>query len=222
MRSVTITADLAAGYSLGDALDYLEKTVREQQGDVPVQIDYDGESRELKRSAGGLFLTFAFAMLIVYLVLAAQFESFVHPLVILAAVPMALTGALCGLWLFGSSINVFSQIGAVMLIGIASKNGILIVEFANQLRDRGVEFVDGHGRGGHHPPASGADDHAGHRVGRGAADAGHRSGRGEPPVHRRHGVLRRGVRGGPDAVRGAGAVRARSRAIPARRSTFPG
>jgi hydrophobe/amphiphile efflux-1 (HAE1) family protein len=141
MRSVTITADLAAGYSLGDALVYLAKTVHEQQGDVPVQIDYDGESRELKRSAGGLFLTFAFAMLIVYLVLAAQFESFVHPLVILAAVPLALTGALCGLWLFGSSINVFSQIGAVMLIGIASKNGILIVEFANQLRDRGVEFM---------------------------------------------------------------------------------
>ncbi len=81
-------------------------------------------------------------MLIVYLVLAAQFESFVHPLVILAAVPLALTGALFGLWLFGSSINVFSQIGAVMLIGIASKNGILIVEFANQLRDRGMEFVD--------------------------------------------------------------------------------
>jgi multidrug efflux pump subunit AcrB len=78
----------------------------------------------------------------VYLVLAAQFESFVHPLVILAAVPMALTGALVGLWLYGSSINIFSQIGAVMLIGIASKNGILIVEFANQLRDRGVEFVE--------------------------------------------------------------------------------
>jgi len=142
MRSVTVTANLNPGYNLGDALDYLEQVVREQQGDVPIQIDYDGESRELKRSSGGLMLTFAFAMLIVYLVLAAQFESFVHPLVILAAVPMALTGALFGLWLFGSSINIFSQIGAVMLIGIASKNGILIVEFANQLRDRGVEFVE--------------------------------------------------------------------------------
>jgi multidrug efflux pump subunit AcrB len=87
-------------------------------------------------------LTFAFALLIVYLVLAAQFESFVHPLVILASVPMALTGALFGLWLFDSSINIYSQIGAVMLIGIASKNGILIVEFANQLRDRGIEFVE--------------------------------------------------------------------------------
>jgi multidrug efflux pump len=142
MRSVTVTANLAAGYSLGEALQFMEQTVRAQQGAAPVQIDYDGESRELKRSAGGLLLTFAFAMLIVYLVLAAQFESFVHPLVILAAVPLALTGALFGLWLFGSSINVFSQIGAVMLIGIASKNGILIVEFANQLRDRGSEFVE--------------------------------------------------------------------------------
>jgi multidrug efflux pump len=137
-----VSANLAAGYALGDALDYLQGVVREQQGDVPVQIDYDGESRELKRSSGGLALTFAFALLIVYLVLAAQFESFVHPLVILAAVPLALTGALFGLWLFGSSINVFSQIGAVMLIGIASKNGILIVEFANQLRDQGREFVE--------------------------------------------------------------------------------
>ena len=142
LRSVTVTANLNPGYSLGDALTYMENTVREQAEGVPVQIDYDGESRELKRSSGGLLLTFAFALLIVYLVLAAQFESFVHPLVILAAVPMALTGALFGLWLFGSSINIFSQIGAVMLIGIASKNGILIVEFANQLRDRGTEFVE--------------------------------------------------------------------------------
>ena len=142
MRSVTLTANLTPGYTLGEALSYMEQVVREQQGEVPVQVDYDGESRELKRSSGGLVLTFAFALLIVYLVLAAQFESFVHPLVILAAVPMALTGALVGLWLFGSSINVFSQIGAVMLIGIASKNGILIVEFANQLRDRGTEFVE--------------------------------------------------------------------------------
>jgi multidrug efflux pump len=142
MRSVTVTANLNAGYSLGEALDYMETTVRDLQGNVPVQIDFDGESRELKRSAGGLFITFGFAILIVYLVLAAQFESFVHPLVILAAVPMALTGALFGLWLFGSSINIFSQIGAIMLVGIASKNGILIVEFANQLRDRGRQFVE--------------------------------------------------------------------------------
>jgi multidrug efflux pump len=142
LRSVTVSANLAPGYSLGDALTYLEGLVRELSPDGRVQLDYNGESRELKRSAGGLYLTFAFALVIVYLVLAAQFESFVHPLVILASVPMALTGALIGLWLFNSTINVYSQIGSVMLIGIASKNGILIVEFANQLRDQGRQFLD--------------------------------------------------------------------------------
>jgi multidrug efflux pump len=141
LRSVTLSANLTGNYSLGEALKYLEGVVREEapQG---VQIDFNGESRELKRSASGLYLTFGFALLIVYLVLAAQFESFVHPLVILAAVPMALTGAVIGLWLFNSTINVYSQIGAVMLIGIASKNGILIVEFANQLRDQGRGFIE--------------------------------------------------------------------------------
>ncbi|MEO7773996.1 MAG: efflux RND transporter permease subunit [Steroidobacteraceae bacterium] len=141
LRSVTVAANLAAGYSLGDALEFMDGVIKEVAPNG-AQVDYNGESRELKRSASGLYLTFGFALLIVYLVLAAQFESFVHPLVILAAVPMALTGAIFGLWLFGSTINVFSQIGAVMLIGIASKNGILIVEFANQLRDRGEEFLE--------------------------------------------------------------------------------
>jgi multidrug efflux pump len=142
LRSVTLTANIAPGYSLGQALDYVEGIVRELSPEGRVQLDYNGESRELKRSAGGLYLTFGFALLIVYLVLAAQFESFVHPLVILAAVPMALTGAIVGLWLFNSTINVYSQIGSVMLIGIASKNGILIVEFANQLRDQGRAFIE--------------------------------------------------------------------------------
>jgi multidrug efflux pump len=141
MRAITISANLAPGYSLGEALKYLENTIRSE---VPegVQIAYNGESRELKQTGGKLWLTFGFALLIVYLVLAAQFESFIHPLIILATVPLAISGGLLGLWLFGSSINVFSQIGAIMLIGIACKNGILIVEFANQLRDRGVEYVD--------------------------------------------------------------------------------
>jgi multidrug efflux pump len=141
LRAITLSASLAPGYSLGEALDYVEGVIREE---VPegVQVNFDGESRELKQSGARLWVTFAFALLIVYLVLAAQFESFIHPVVILATVPLALTGALIGLWLFGSSINVFSQIGAIMLIGIACKNGILIVEFANQLRDRGRDFVE--------------------------------------------------------------------------------
>jgi multidrug efflux pump len=87
-----------------------------------------------------LYYTFILALVIVYLVLAAQFESFKHPLIIMTTVPLALAGALLGLSIFGSSVNVFSQIGAIMLIGLAAKNGILIVEFANQLRDRGLEF----------------------------------------------------------------------------------
>jgi multidrug efflux pump len=141
LRSITLSANLAPGYALGDALDYVEAVIREE---IPegVQVNYDGESREYKQAGERLWLTFAFALLIVYLVLAAQFESFIHPLVILATVPLAISGALIGLWLFGASINVFSQIGAIMLIGIACKNGILIVEFANQLRDRGIEFVE--------------------------------------------------------------------------------
>ncbi len=141
LRSITLSANLAPGYALGDALDYVKEVIRQE---IPegVQINYDGESREYKQSGERLWLTFAFALLIVYLVLAAQFESFVHPVIILATVPLAISGALIGLWIFGASINVFSQIGAIMLIGIACKNGILIVEFANQLRDRGIEFVE--------------------------------------------------------------------------------
>jgi multidrug efflux pump len=141
LRAITISAALAPGYSLGEALDYLENIVRTE---LPpeAQIDYDGESREFKRSGGALYVTFALALVIVFLVLAAQFESFRHPIVIMMTVPLAVTGALIGLWLQGGSVNVYSQIGAVMLIGLAAKNGILIVEFANQLRDKGVEFIE--------------------------------------------------------------------------------
>jgi multidrug efflux pump len=141
LRSINISGNLAPGYSLGEALEYVEGVIREE---VPqgLRINHDGESREFRNAGSGMWLTFGFALLIVYLVLAAQFESFVHPLVILATVPLAISGALVGLWLYASSINVYSQIGAIMLIGIACKNGILIVEFANQLRDRGLDHVE--------------------------------------------------------------------------------
>ena len=140
LRAITLTGNLAPGYLLGEALDYMEQVIRDEA--PAAVINFDGESRELKQAGSKLWLTFGFALLIVYLLLAAQFESFVHPIVILITVPLALVGGLLGLWLFNSSINVFSQIGAIMLIGIACKNGILIVEFANQLRDRGHEFID--------------------------------------------------------------------------------
>ncbi len=105
-------------------------------------LDWDGQTREFTRTGQQLYFTFLLALAVVYLVLAAQFESFVHPLIIMVTVPLALLGAVFGLKLFGLTINIFSQIAVIMLIGIAAKNGVLIVEFANQLRDRGLEFVD--------------------------------------------------------------------------------
>jgi multidrug efflux pump len=141
LRSVTLAANLAPGYSLGEAVAYMEDlAARELPPDV--QMSFDGEARELKEAGASIYLTFGLALIVVFLVLAAQFESFRHPFIILLTVPMALTGGLVGLWLFSSSVNVYSQIGAIILIGLAAKNGILIVEFANQLRDRGVEFVE--------------------------------------------------------------------------------
>ena len=141
LRAVTISAGLVPGYSMGDALEYFEKIVREE---LPPEasINWDGEAREFRKSGGALYVTFLLALTIVFLVLAAQFESFRHPAIIMMTVPLAVTGALIGLFVEGGSINVFSQIGCIMLIGLAAKNGILIVEFANQLRDRGIEFVE--------------------------------------------------------------------------------
>ncbi len=140
MRAVTIEAGLADGASLGEAVRALGDAAREVLP-AGARVSWDGEAREFLRSGSSLYVTFGLALLIVFLVLAAQFESFRHPLVILVTVPLALTGALLGLWLMGGTINVFSQIGAVLLIGLAAKNGVLIVEFANQLRDRGEEFT---------------------------------------------------------------------------------
>ena len=139
LRSITVSAALAPGYTLGEALGFVEKVVKE---DLPpsVRLNFDGQSREFKASGNQLYVMFLLAMIVVFLVLAAQFESFVHPFVIMTTVPLAVIGALVGLWMYGMSINVFSQIAAIMLVGLAAKNGILIVEFANQLRDRGVEF----------------------------------------------------------------------------------
>ncbi len=141
LRAITISANLAPGYSLGQAIDDLEQIVAR---DLPpeAQVNWDGQSREFRRSGAALYVTFLLSLVIVFLVLAAQFESFRHPFIIMMTVPLAVTGALIGLVVQHGSINVFSQIGCIMLIGLAAKNGILIVEFANQLRDRGVEFIE--------------------------------------------------------------------------------
>ena len=141
-RAVTITAGLAPGYKLGDALNYLEKVVRSDPRMADARIDYKGDSREFKDSTNQVYFFFGLALLVVFLVLSAQFESFVHPLVIMLTVPLAVTGALLGLYIFNNSLNIYSQIGIIMLIGIAAKNGILIVEFANQIRDEGRSVKD--------------------------------------------------------------------------------
>ncbi len=141
MRSITISANLADDYTLGEALAYLENIVATELPDG-VSIDYKGESLLLQESGSSFVFIFAMALAVTYLVLAAQFESWVHPLVIMFTVPLALVGAFIGLKLAGMSLNIYSQIGLVMLIGLAAKNGILIVEFANQLRDAGKTFND--------------------------------------------------------------------------------
>jgi multidrug efflux pump len=141
VRAITISASLAPGYTLGEALAFMEGVAREV---LPpeARISYRGQSLEFKESSGALYVTFALALLVVFLVLAAQFESFVHPLIILLSTPLAVTGGLIALQLTGGTLNVFSQIGMILLIGLMAKNGILVVEFANQLRDRGLSVRD--------------------------------------------------------------------------------
>jgi multidrug efflux pump len=139
MRSITIETGLADGVSLGAGIDTMRQLAAETLP-AGVRVSWDGDSKEYLESGGSLYATFGLALLVVFLVLAAQFESFVNPMIILVTVPLAMTGALGGLMLYGSSINVFSQIGAILLIGLSAKNGVLIVEFANQLRDRGYEI----------------------------------------------------------------------------------
>ncbi|MFY8352585.1 efflux RND transporter permease subunit [Pseudoalteromonas sp. SSM20] len=141
MRAITISANLAPGYSLAEALDFLNDVAMEEN-DIEGAIDYKGESQMFYEGASAMTYVFILALTVTFLVLAAQFESFVHPLVIMLTVPLGLVGALSGLFFTNSSLNIYSQIGIVMLIGLSAKNGILIVEFANQLRDKGVAFTE--------------------------------------------------------------------------------
>ena len=140
-RSVSITANLAADYSLGQALDFLDATAARvlKPG---YSTDLNGTSREFKNSQGSLVIVFALSLLFIFLVLAAQFESFVDPLVIMLSVPLSMIGALLALKWSGGSLNVYSQIGLITLVGLITKHGILIVEFTNQLREQGVEMTE--------------------------------------------------------------------------------
>ena len=140
MRAITIQAALAPGYTLGEALNYLEETAKPLL-QPNMRTGYRGESRDFRESSSALYVTFIFSIIIVFLVLAAQFESFVNPFVILLSVPLAITGALAALLLADVSINVYSQIGMILLVGLVAKNGILIVEFSNQLRNEGHDIL---------------------------------------------------------------------------------
>jgi multidrug efflux pump len=140
-RSASITSNLSPEYSMGEALDFMDTTASEL---LPAgyTTDLNGQSREFRSSSGSLAIVFALSLLFIYLVLAAQFESFVDPLIIMLSVPLSMLGALLALKLTGGTLNVFSQIGLITLVGLITKHGILIVEFANQLREQGVEKLE--------------------------------------------------------------------------------
>jgi len=140
-RSATITANLSPDYSLGEALRFMDATAAKvlQPG---YTTELNGTSREFKSSQGALGVVFLLALVFIFLVLAAQFESFIDPLVIMLSVPLSMIGALLALKWSGGSLNVYSQIGLITLVGLITKHGILIVEFTNQLREQGLEMVD--------------------------------------------------------------------------------
>ncbi|CAN7460901.1 efflux RND transporter permease subunit [Acidovorax sp. LjRoot129] len=140
-RSATITANLSPDYSLGEALKFMDDTAAKvlKPG---YTTDLNGTSREFKSSQGALGIVFVLALVFIFLVLAAQFESFIDPLVIMVSVPLSMVGALLALKWSGGSLNVYSQIGLITLVGLITKHGILIVEFTNQLREQGMEMVD--------------------------------------------------------------------------------
>jgi multidrug efflux pump len=136
LRAATITAQLASGYRLSDGLSFLAKTAQDVLP-ASAHIDYAGESRDFRTASSSMYLTFLLALAFIYLVLAAQFESFSDPLIIMLTVPLSITGALLALWWSGGTLNIYSQVGLVTLIGLITKHGILIVEFSNQLRAKG-------------------------------------------------------------------------------------
>lgn len=136
LPSVTLSASMMPGYDLGSAIRFIEETARETLP-AEARVSYKGMAEEFQSASAAIYITFALAILIVFLVLAAQFESWIHPVIIMLTVPLAIAGAIIAIRMTGNSINVYSQIGMIMLVGLMAKNGILIVEFANQLRDQG-------------------------------------------------------------------------------------
>jgi multidrug efflux pump len=141
VRSFTLTANLDPDFTLGQAIDSL-KLAADEVLPAGSSLALAGESRELEESGSALYFAFVLALIVVFMVLAAQFESLIHPFTVLLAVPLAVTGALLLLYATGSTLNLYSQIGMVLLIGIVTKNSILLVEYANQLKARGMESME--------------------------------------------------------------------------------
>lgn len=137
-KSATVSAGLAPGKTMGDGVEAMQRIADEVLDDT-FATSLSGPSRDFAESSSNTFFAFALALVLVYLVLAAQFESFIDPVIIMITVPLAIAGALLSLWIFGQTINIFSQIGIIMLIGLVTKNGILIVEFANKIKESGVK-----------------------------------------------------------------------------------
>jgi multidrug efflux pump len=141
LRAVKVTATLTPGYTVDEALKAMDAAAKATLP-ATAQTDLDGQSREFRASGKEIYFTFVLALLFIYLVLSAQFESFVHPFVIMLSVPLSMTGALFVLWLTGGTLNIYSQVGLVTLVGLITKHGILIVEFSNQLRAKGEAMMD--------------------------------------------------------------------------------
>jgi hypothetical protein len=169
-------------------------------------VDYNGQSREFRQSSSSLAFTFGLALAFIYLVLAAQFESFRDPFIIMLTVPLSMAGALLALWLAGGTLNVYSQIGLVTLVGLITKHGILIVEFANQLQEKGIERQGGGYRIGDAAFAPDPDDHRRHGARRRAAGTGHRRRGGIAAANRLGHCRRPAARHLLHAVRGADRV----------------
>jgi multidrug efflux pump len=140
-KSATISAGLAPGKTIGDGVQAMQQ-IADQLLDDTFSTSLSGNSRDFAESSSNTAFAFLLALGLIYLILAAQFESFVDPFIIMFTVPMAITGALLALFLFGQTLNIFSQIGIIMLIGLVTKNGILIVEFANQKREEGLSKTE--------------------------------------------------------------------------------
>ncbi|MBL0140661.1 MAG: efflux RND transporter permease subunit [Betaproteobacteria bacterium] len=141
IRATTITATLAPGYALGDALAYMQDAAKRVLPPT-VQTDLNGQSREFRDSSTDIYFVFVLALIFIYLVLAAQFESFIDPFIIMLTVPLSMTGALFALKVSGGTLNVYSQIGLITLVGLITKHGILIVEFANQMQAKGHDVME--------------------------------------------------------------------------------